>query len=245
MALAPIAGMSCNTLQSVCFLAAALLAGNASAQQVPLHPLSEVRAAAERAAESRLDAGQPGITTRATAGQLDPRLRLARCGRPLEATLPQALRDAARVTVGVRCSAPQWTVYVPVAIATEMPVLVLRQAMPRQTTLSSADVDLQRRVVPGLATAYLTHPDQLQRRHLRIAAAPGTALTADLLAADVLVRRGQRVTLVAMAGGIEVRAAGEAVADAGPDGRVRVLNLSSRRVVEGRAEAGDRVRVSL
>ena len=69
--------------------------------------------------------------------------------------------------------------------------------------------------------------------------------SADLLAADVLVRRGQRVTLVAMAGGIEVRAAGEAVADAGPDGRVRVLNLSSRRVVEGRAEAGDRVRVSL
>jgi len=59
------------------------------------------------------------------------------------------------------------------------------------------------------------------------------------------VRRGQRVTLIASAGGIEVRAQGEAVADAMPDGRVRVLNLNSHRVVEGRVESRDSVRVSL
>ncbi|MEO6369387.1 MAG: flagellar basal body P-ring formation chaperone FlgA, partial [Steroidobacteraceae bacterium] len=59
------------------------------------------------------------------------------------------------------------------------------------------------------------------------------------------VKRGQRVTLVASVGGLEVRAQGEAMADASATGRVRVLNLSSRKVVEGQVESGDRVRVSL
>jgi flagella basal body P-ring formation protein FlgA len=66
-----------------------------------------------------------------------------------------------------------------------------------------------------------------------------------LLAADILVRRGQRVTLIATIGGLEVRAQGEAIADAGPTGRVRVLNLASRRIVEGQVESREQVRVSL
>jgi flagella basal body P-ring formation protein FlgA len=74
---------------------------------------------------------------------------------------------------------------------------------------------------------------------------PGTPLTVDMFAADIKVRRGQRVTLVSAVGGIEVLAAGEAIADANPDGRVRVRNLGSRKVVEGRVESADRVRVGI
>jgi flagella basal body P-ring formation protein FlgA len=59
----------------------------------------------------------------------------------------------------------------------------------------------------------------------------------------VLIRRGQRVTLIARTGGFEVRALGEAVADAGPTGRIRVQNLSSLKVIEGQAESADTVRV--
>ncbi len=99
--------------------------------------------------------------------------------------------------------------------------------------------------MPGIATSYLTRVEQLHGRHLKVAVSPGTALTTDLLAADILIRRGQRVTLVSSGGGIEVRAQGEATADATAAGRVKVLNLSSRKVVEGQVESSDRVRVSL
>jgi flagella basal body P-ring formation protein FlgA len=66
-----------------------------------------------------------------------------------------------------------------------------------------------------------------------------------MFAADILIKRGQRVTLIATAGGLEVRALGEALMDATPDGRIRVLNLVSRRPVEGQVESADRVRVAL
>jgi flagella basal body P-ring formation protein FlgA len=99
--------------------------------------------------------------------------------------------------------------------------------------------------VPGLADTYIREPAQLANQHLKNATAPGTALSVDLLTADILVKRGQRVTIVSRVGGLEVRAEGEAIADANAAGRVRVLNLNSRRIVEGQVETRDRVVVSL
>jgi flagella basal body P-ring formation protein FlgA len=145
----------------------------------------------------------------------------------------------------VRCAAPAWTIYVPVTVETELQVLVMRVAAARDSSPVEGDVELQLRRVPGVATDYLTNPDQLRGRHLKVPVSPGTALSTGLLAADILVKRGQRVTLIANVGGLEVRAQGEAVADATGAGRVRVLNLSSRKIVEGQVESADRVRVSL
>lgn len=221
-------------------LALAGLTATAGASQT--HPLDDLTRAAEQAVLAQVVA-VPGGRTFATAAAVDSRLRLAQCAKPLEGLLPSTVRDAARLTVGVRCPQPAWTVYVPVSIETEMPVLVLRQAAARGASLTPEDVELQTRRVPGIAAGYLTDPAQLQRRHLKLAAGPGTALTPDLLAPDVMIKRGQRVTLVAAAGGIEVLAEGEAIANGTAGGRVRVLNLSSRRIVEGEVESGGRVRV--
>jgi flagella basal body P-ring formation protein FlgA len=194
----------------------------------------------------RLQTPEHGDTRHfATAGNLDPRLRLQNCSSALQGIMPATATVSARVTVGVRCTNPAWTVYVPVTIETELKVLVMRVAAARSSAPATGDVDLQQRRVPGIATSYLTSPEQLRGRHLKVAVSPGTALTVDLLMADILIKRGQRVTLVANAGGIEVHAQGEAVADATATGRVRVQNLSSRKVVEGQAESSDRVRVSL
>lgn len=212
--------------------------------QAPQSP-EGIRAAAERFVTAQLGSGGDGVTLHATAGQLDSRLRLPACARSLSAALPPATRMAARVTVGVSCGEPRWTVYVPVSIETELPVLVLREAAARGASLQADDVEIRRMRVPGLADTYIRDPAELANRHLKVAAAPGTPLDVSLLAADILVKRGQRVTLVARVGGIEVRALGEAIMDATPTGRVRVLNLDSRRVVEGQVESRDIVRVSL
>jgi flagella basal body P-ring formation protein FlgA len=203
----------------------------------------DVQRAAEDLVTRRVSTG--GATTRlfVSAGALDARLRLPLCAAPLEGFLPTGAQPAARTTVGVRCTTPSWTVYVPVSVESETRVLVLRRAAPRLAALTTADVEPQLRRVPGFPTTYLSEVGDLAGRHLRLAAAPGTPLTADLLARDLIVKRGQRVTLLTRVGGIEVSAAGEAMADATPEGRVRVQNLASRRVVEGVAETADRVRV--
>lgn len=246
MRLASFTLMNQSSQLCACFLA--LLAGpasaaaNASGQQ----SLPEVQHFAETFLKERLQspAGSQAVPL-ATAGNVDSRLRLQPCTGALQGVMPAAATVSARMTIGVRCASPAWTVYVPVSIETELPVLVMRAAAARNSSPTAEEVELQQRRVPGIATSYLTHTDQLRGRHLKAAVSPGTPLTTDLLAADILIRRGQHVTLVASAGGIEIHAQGEAVADATPAGRVRVLNRSSGKIVEGQAESADRVRVSL
>jgi flagella basal body P-ring formation protein FlgA len=230
-----------SKLTAGAWIPALLLPAWAAAQvQAP----ASIQKVAEDFLATHLAAPQDGKVF-VSADALDPRLRLKPCASQPTGLLPPGARIGARATVGVRCTEPKWTVYVPVRVETELPVLVLRRALDRNSPLAETDVERTTRRVPGLSSSYIGSIAQLAGRHLKRESMPGTPLTVDLLTEDVLVRHGQRVTLVASAGGLEVRAPGEAITDAGPDGRVRVLNLDSRRIVEGQVETRDVVRVSL
>jgi len=63
--------------------------------------------------------------------------------------------------------------------------------------------------------------------------------------AQKLVHRGEHIMLVALAGNMEVRMSGTALSDAVLGQRVRVKNISSKRVVEGIVEAAGIVKVTM
>jgi flagella basal body P-ring formation protein FlgA len=225
------------------FCAAALLTMRAHAQS--LQPLSSI----EGAAESYVRAQLPKTQSRyyVTAAHLDSRLRLAQCSAPLDA-LPNSTNSlqTARITVGVRCAAQTpWTVYVPVSVEVEASVLVLRRSLPRRAPILATDVELQVHRLPGTASTFLSDVNNLNGHRLKRAIPAGTPLTVELLVPDVVVRRGQQVTLVAANGGIEIRAQGLVLADAGAADRVRVQNVSSLKVIEGVVENENVVRVGL
>jgi flagella basal body P-ring formation protein FlgA len=147
--------------------------------------------------------------------------------------------------VGVACAGPvQWTVYVPVTVESRISVLILKHPADRDARLTADDVTVESRKVSGAGTAYLTDLTDLHGRVVRRPLPVGTTLAVDMFTPDLVVRHGQDVTLVAAAGGIEVRAAGRALADAPGGARLKVQNLSSMKVVEGVVEGPDLVRVS-
>ncbi len=229
-----------GTILLIAFLALGWLQSSAFAQS--MQSLDELRDIAARFV--RTTAGSEGGKLYPQVAALDPRLRLPACSSTPIASLPSGAALAARSTVGLRCPDPLWSLYVPVTIESEIPVLIAKRAAPRGATLTATEVERVTRRVPGFAGRYLDDAAMLDGRHLKTAVSPGTPLTVDVLSADVLVRCGQRVTLLASVGGIDVRAQGQAMADARPDGRVRVQNLSSLKVVEGRVESADLVRVT-
>lgn len=211
---------------------AALIASSASVRAQEVQSLDAVRATAVTTIRSQLPES-PGKYL-VTAGALDSRLRLAPCASPLTA-VPQSTGNAnSRVTVGVHCnSGTLWTVYVPVTIEVELPVLVLQRSLGRDARVDAAEVKIQTKRVPGVAANFVTDASFLQGRHLKRPLTAGVALTTDMLVVDVLVRRGQQVTLLAKSGTIEIRAQGRALADGGLNDRIRVQNLNSLKVVEG------------
>jgi flagella basal body P-ring formation protein FlgA len=176
---------------------------------------------------------------------LDNRLRLPACGAALGTSVVPPRNGQSRVLVRVSCAANgYWNVNVPVDIQRTTTVLILKRAVGRGEILSSADVAVQTRVLPGLASSFVSSIDELPGRVTRRPIASGTALQADALDAALLIHRGQSVTLSSSAAGLEVRAPGQAMADAGPNQRVRVRNLLSLKIVEGMADTDGMVRVN-
>jgi flagella basal body P-ring formation protein FlgA len=233
--------LSVKTIRSLILLLVATLPCFA---QASVHPLEDLQKAAEAFVRDQLPKG-PGKHF-VTSMHLDSRLRLEACQSPLETFANNAAAIGSRVTVGVRCtSGNQWTVYVPVKVETELPVLVLRRALPRGARIALGDVERQTRRLPGSASQFIGDIAKLEGYTLKRSAAVGTALTVNMLAPDLLVRRGQRVTLLAKTGAIEIRAQGEALSDGAVSERVRVQNLSSRKIVEGVVVSESLVRVGL
>jgi flagellar basal body P-ring formation protein FlgA len=219
-----------------------LLSTPAFAQEI--QSLDAVRDAAQAYVLKQVPSQKPGSVT-VNVGALDSRLRLVPCAQPLKAALPPGATFRARMTVAVSCAGPTtWAVYVPVSIETQISVLVLRHAAARGARLTSEDVEVQTRTVTGAGDDYLTESAELAGRTLKRPLGAGAAVTAEALVADSLIKRGQQVTLLAAAGGMEVRARGVALNDAPAAGRVKAQNLSSGRIVEGFVESADVIRIT-
>lgn len=230
----------------MCALATLLLAGPAHAQasyaSASIQSLDAIQAAAEEFVRSSLP--ENSVKHFVTANKLDPRLRLDECASPLEAFSQGTGMSSGRMTIGVRCpNAAPWTIYVPVTIEIEVSVLVLRRPLARRSRVEITDVEPQVRRVAGRASLFINDIGSLKGHRLTRSLPVGTVLTVDMLKPDILVRRGQQVTLIAANGPVQIRAQGQALTEGAASERVRVQNVSSLKVVEGVVESDGVVRV--
>lgn len=228
-------------LSALAALAFALLAPAAAADW---QPVDSIRETAARYAASQL--GADGADMRVEAGELDSRLRMKRCDAPLSGFLPNGMGNGNRLVVGVRCEGSKpWKLYVPVRIARYGDVLVVTRSLPRGHLLTAADVRSEKRDLSSHLNTYAGSLGQLPGRRLKRPVLAGTPITHNMVDAERVVRRGQKVTLVVDNGGMEIRMAGKALSDGALDQRIRVENMSSRRVVEGVVRSAEVVEIRL
>jgi flagella basal body P-ring formation protein FlgA len=223
------------------------LAAASAALSAPLADIASLQAAAEQAVRREIPQPRPGEGQLIVHAQnLDSRLRLAECDRPLEAAIAGDGQARAHTTVAVRCQGTvHWTIYLSVSVDSEFSVLVARRAMSRDTELAPADFELTPRHLPGLTTDYVTSPAMLGGQRLRQAIASGEALSLAAITPANLIHRGQQVTLIAGTRGFQVRMSAVALSDGRLSDRIRVQNLSSQRVVEGIVRSDSVVEVPL
>ncbi len=165
---------------------------------------------------------------------LDPRLRLPRCGRPLEAVPAHGALRPGWISVQVRCRGDHpWTVYVKARVSIYRRVAVLTGDLPRGTRLQPEHVILQRRDLADLRRGYFVAVDAVVGRRLRRSLPRGYVLTPQVLASDTIVHRGEAVVIRARIGALDVRMSGHALADGSEGQRIRVRNDRSKRIVEG------------
>ncbi|MBK4737020.1 flagellar basal body P-ring formation protein FlgA [Noviherbaspirillum sp. DKR-6] len=185
--------------------------------------------------------GMPG-QIRVEVGAIDPRLNLAACPNP-EAYLPPGGKAWGKTSVGVRCLAPAWNIYVSANVHIEDDYLAAAVPLAPGQTVGPQDVARVRGDLTLLPPGILTDPAQAVGQTVTRSLPAGAALRADGLRAKGVVTQGQMVRVVAGGNGFQVTGEGRALANA-VDGQTIQVRTAGGTVVSGVARAGGSVEVA-
>jgi flagellar basal body P-ring formation protein FlgA len=167
-------------------------------------------------------------------GKLDARLKLKQCNKKLRAFLPKGGREIGKTTIGVKCTGSKpWSLYVPVTISVYRNVLVLARQMQKGTVLTASDIKLAKRNLGRLSYGYFENLKSGIGMKLKRRAATGAVLTPAMLKKPQIIARGQKITIMAQSGSMQVRMNGKALASGAIGDRIKVMNMKSRKKLEG------------
>ncbi|MES9816807.1 MAG: flagellar basal body P-ring formation chaperone FlgA [Candidatus Thiodiazotropha sp.] len=166
---------------------------------------------------------------------LDHRLKLRQCDTPLKTFSPPGGSKMGRTSVGVRCESPApWSLYVSAKVGLELPVVITKRDLARGQAITTADVKLEISDTTHLLRGYYESVDQVLGRTLKRALRRDKVVTPTSLVVQKTVSRGEQVTILAAAGGIEVRMQGKAMKNGNPGDLIPVVNVKSKKKLQAR-----------
>lgn len=136
-----------------------------------------------------------------------------------------------RMTPRVSCHSEGWQLYVPVSVEIRRPVVVSASHLDRGQRLDAGDLSLKTLDIATLRQGYFETPEDVAGYQIRRSLGPGQVITPRIAEPPLMIRRGDRVRIIARTGPLAVSTQGEALRD-GEDGRqIPVRNLSSGETV--------------
>lgn len=225
------------------FLFCIALATTAAAQQ-PAAGARQDGAAVRKVVEQFLHtqtAGLPGKVT-VTVSPVDPRLGLAACP-DLQAFQQAGARAWGKTTVGVRCSAPVWTVYVQAQVNVIAEYVAAGAPLAQGQPIDASQLVMVTGDLALMPNGIVTDMGQAVGRMPTVSLPAGTPLRADNLKSKPVVVQNQTVRVVSGGAGFSVSAEGKALGNAA-EGQVVQVRTPSGAILSGTARPGGIVEVA-
>lgn len=235
-------GSALSARSRLVFLLAALL--------TPLHAVAEARQQideavhaylAQRLQEEASRQGWQGLRFTHDSSPLSATAALPPCSVPPQVSVsgdnPSLL---VRQRYNVQCpDHPGWTVAVVSQANVFLPVVHARTVIERGQTIGADQLKREELNIAKAPRGFFNDPDDVIGQGAKRRIRANQLITPALLGTPLLVRRGQRVTIVANQDGIAASAQGEALENGREGAVIRVKNLSSEKVIDAKVlEAG-------
>lgn len=133
--------------------------------------------------------------------------------------------------------------YLPVDVMVTETVLIAARTLPNGHVVGADDVRIEERDVSGMVGGYLSSAEELVGQRLKHQLMAGRVITPAMLQADLMIRRGQSVTILVRNDALNIRMSGKALTDGAANQRIKVENVTSKRVVEGLVRSPEHVEV--
>jgi flagella basal body P-ring formation protein FlgA len=138
-----------------------------------------------------------------------------------------------RQRLDVSCAdASGWNVTALVQANVFLPVVHAARVIERGQTISGEQLQLQEVNIGKTPRGFYSSLDEVIGQGAKRRVRAGQLIAPNLLAAPLLIRRGQQVTIIASQDGISASATGEALANGREGEVIRVRNLGSQKVIE-------------
>lgn len=112
-------------------------------------------------------------------------------------------------------------------------VVATKSILPHEV-FSGDSVKLERMDISRLPHGFLTDVNKVVGLSARRTISPGMVLSSTMLDRPVVIKRGDKVTIIARVGGTEITAPGQAMQDGSEDQIIRVQNLNSQKIISAK-----------
>jgi flagella basal body P-ring formation protein FlgA len=136
-----------------------------------------------------------------------------------------------RLTPRVACETLGWQVYLPVSLTIEVPVAVSARSLSRGQRLTPNDLTLAMTDIATLRQGHYSTTSELSGYEVARNLTKGTVITPFVAKPPVMIKRGDRVIIVATGSGLSVQTEGEAMRDGSAGNQIPVRNLTSRQTI--------------
>jgi len=178
---------------------------------------------------------------------LDPRLRLSDCSENLSVFLPSGRQLEGNSTLGIQCKNPEkyWRVFLSARIDIYKEVVVSTRPIERGEIISAAQLTTKKQEISTLRSSYYVNPAHIIGKVSSRRIALGTPISSGAIFSAPLVKRGEQVTIIATINTLEIRMAGKALANGKEGDVIKVKNLNSNRIVEGKVSKTGTVKIRI
>jgi flagella basal body P-ring formation protein FlgA len=134
-------------------------------------------------------------------------------------------------------------IWVTAVLESRAAAVVSRRPLGRLKPIEEDDVEVRAVELGELPADYITDVDALIGKRARRAIDANTVLRPDLVESAPVVKRGDRVVIIAETKGLRITAVGQAKQKGAPGERIPVVNLDSNRVIQAQVVDGRTVRI--
>jgi flagella basal body P-ring formation protein FlgA len=202
-------------------------------------------AALRKLAEGFLQAQSAGLPGKVTikVGAVDPRLSLASCPAP-EAFQQPGARPWGKTTVGVRCTAPVWTMFLQAQVSVVADYVTAAVPLAQGQTIDAGQLATMQGDIAAMPNGIITDMAQAIGRTPTVSLPAGTPLRLDALKSKPVVQQNQAVRIVSRGENFSVSGEGKAIGNAG-EGQVVQVRTPRGAIISGTARNGGIVEVTL
>ena len=177
--------------------------------------------------------------------QLDQNITLSPCSEPIDISMPKNSIPEQSTAVTLSCNAqPQWNLYVPITVKIMANVLTANRFIRSGEIISAEDIVFTKQDKNHLSDGFFKDEEAVIGLAARHSIYSGSVLSKSNTMPVPVIKKNQTISLAIKTGAVEIQMLGIAKSDGYLNQPIKVLNPSSKKIIDAIVKSNDKAEIN-